>query len=115
MEYLYKIDVTQLSEPSNTRLVQSIVNLASDAGNCSVTYVRTPAGSGSKAGLHSHTFDQMFYLLSGIMNVEIAGKEYYAEPGTLIIFPAGIPHRNWNLGPDPNTYLSFKIGIGGSE
>ena len=43
------------------------------------------------------------------MNIEIDGKEYEADSGTLVIFPAGIPHRNWNGGSNPTFHLVFNV------
>jgi mannose-6-phosphate isomerase-like protein (cupin superfamily) len=57
--------------------------------------------------MHTHVVDQLFYILSGTMNLEIAGKEYVAGPGTLVVFPAGVPHRNWNGGNEPTIHLAF--------
>jgi uncharacterized cupin superfamily protein len=40
-------------------------------------------------------------------NIEIEGKEYEVGPGTLVIFPAGVPHRNWNGSSGPTLHLAF--------
>ena len=34
------------------------------------------------------------------MSLEIEGTQYQAPPGTLVVFPAGVPHRNWNGGSE---------------
>ncbi len=41
--------------------------------NCTIDVIKTPSGAGSPAGLHTHVVDQIFYILSGTMNVEIGG------------------------------------------
>jgi uncharacterized RmlC-like cupin family protein len=41
------------------------------------------------------------------MNLEIEGAQYEAGPGTLVFFPAGVPHRNWNGGGEPTVHLAF--------
>ena len=69
----------------------------------------TPAGEGSPAGLHTHRVDQVFYVLSGTMSLEIEGTEYKAGPGTLVFFPAGVPHRNWNAGSEPTVHLAINV------
>ena len=69
--------------------------------------VVTPPGEGSPAGLHTHTFDQIFYVLSGTMNVIIDGSHHEPDAGTLVIFPAGVPHRNWNAGTEATVHLAI--------
>jgi len=41
------------------------------------------------------------------MSLEIAGTGYEAGPGTLVIFPAGVPHRNWNRGNEATIHLAI--------
>jgi quercetin dioxygenase-like cupin family protein len=80
------------------RHVQTLLDpLTSNITTYEVSYVKTPANGGSREGLHYHEVDQAFFLLSGEMNVEIGDSSFVAEPGTLIVFPAGVPHRNWNV------------------
>ncbi len=59
------------------------------------------------AGLHKHTVDKRFYILSGTMSLEIAGKRYEAGPETLMVIRAGIPHRNWNGGSEATVHLAI--------
>ena len=61
----------------------------------------------STFGTHTHTVDQLFYILSGTMSLEIEGRAYAAGPGTLVVFPAGVPHRNWNGGAEATVHLAF--------
>ena len=62
-------------------------------------------------GMHTHTVDQIFYILSGTMSIEIEGKQYDCTPGSLIVFPAGIRHRNWNGGNGPTIHLAFNTPL----
>jgi len=43
------------------------------------------------------------------MSLEIEGTEYEAGPGTLVFFPAGVPHRNWNAGSEPTVHLAIQV------
>jgi quercetin dioxygenase-like cupin family protein len=106
LEYLRKVDLAAL-EASGKRVAQVLLDRDSGATSCSVTCTKTPSGEGSPAGLHTHVVDQMFYILSGTMNLEIAGQAYTAGPGTLIVLPAGVPHRNWNGGIETTVHLAF--------
>ena len=106
MEYLHRVDLAALSS-STSRLNQPLVDDTSGVKGCAVNCVTTPPGDGSPAGLHTHAVDQIFYVLQGTMNLEIGGTEYQAGPGTLITFPAGVPHRNWNGGTKPTVHLAI--------
>lgn len=106
MEYLRRVDFSQL-EAVDERVVQPLLDQGSGATSCSVNCIKTPPGDGSPAGMHTHVVDQLFYILSGTMNLEIAGQTYVAGPGTLVVFPAGVPHRNWNGGMEATVHLAF--------
>jgi mannose-6-phosphate isomerase-like protein (cupin superfamily) len=49
----------------------------------------------------------MFYILSGIMAMEIEGKRYDAEAGTLVVLPAGVAHWTFNDGKVPTLFLAI--------
>ncbi len=106
MEYLRKVDFAGMAEGGD-RVVQALLDHDTGATSCSVNCIKTPPGDGSPAGMHTHVVDQLFYILSGTMNLEIAGQAYTAGPGTLVVFPAGVPHRNWNGGSEPTVHLAF--------
>jgi mannose-6-phosphate isomerase-like protein (cupin superfamily) len=106
LEYLRKVDFARLAA-TDSRVSQPLLDFESGATSCTVNCIKTPPGEGSPAGMHTHVVDQLFYVLSGIMNLEIAGDSYVAGPGTLVVFPAGVPHRNWNGGQEPTIHLAF--------
>ena len=105
MEYVRTVDFAAL-EASATRATQPLLDRDS-AASCQINCIKTPAGDGSPAGLHTHAVDQAFYILSGTMSLEIEGRQYQAGPGTLVFFPAGVPHRNWNAGGEPTVHLAI--------
>jgi mannose-6-phosphate isomerase-like protein (cupin superfamily) len=106
VEYLRKVDFAHLAAVDD-RVVQRLLDHDSGATSCSVNCIKTPPGDGSPAGLHTHAVDQLFYILSGTMNLEIADRSYTAGPGTLVVFPAGVPHRSWNGGSEATIHLAF--------
>ena len=106
MEYLRKVDFARLTAVAD-RVTQPLLDWDSGATSCSVHCIKTPPGDGSPAGMHTHVVDQLFYILSGEMSLEIDGQAYTADPGTLVVFPAGVPHRNWNGGVEPTVHLAF--------
>jgi mannose-6-phosphate isomerase-like protein (cupin superfamily) len=112
MEYVRKVDFTAIdnSDPEK-RFTQSLFDHTSGAETCTVNCIKTPPGGGSPAGMHIHDVDQIFYILNGTMSIEIEGKHYDCPPGTLIVFPTGVPHRNWNNGREPTVHLVFNTPL----
>jgi mannose-6-phosphate isomerase-like protein (cupin superfamily) len=106
LEYLRQVDFARLAA-ADKRLAQPLLDYDSGATSCSVSCIKTPPGEGSPAGMHTHAVDQLFYILSGTMSLEIAGRDYVAGPGTLVVFPAGVPHRNWNGSKEATIHLAF--------
>lgn len=112
MEYVRKVDFASIENSgADERLVQKLFDQTSGAKNCTINCIKTPAGGGSPAGMHIHSVDQIFYILQGTMSVEIEGKQFDCDPGSIIIFPAGIPHRNWNNGNEPTVHLAFNTPL----
>ena len=106
--YLRQLDAAKLAALApDERFSQKLLSRADGAGAVSVSYVRTPPGGGSPEGLHTHEVDQVFYILSGTMSIEVDGQTFDAGPGSLVVFPAGVPHRNWNAGNEPTVHLNI--------
>ena len=112
MEYVRRVDFAAIAKSgANERFTQILFDHTSGAKTCSVFCIKTPAGGGSPAGMHVHAFDQIFYILSGTMSIEIEGTQYNCSSGSLIIFPTGVPHRNWNGGSEPTVHLAFNTPL----
>jgi mannose-6-phosphate isomerase-like protein (cupin superfamily) len=107
MEYVRTVDFAAMNKSANERVTQTLFDHTTGAKTCKIQCFKTPAGGGSPAGMHIHDVDQFFYIVSGTMNVEIEGKQYDCPPGSLIIFPAGVKHRNWVGGSEPTVHLAF--------
>jgi len=110
MQYVRPVDFAALNATPD-RFTQSLLDHDSGATTCAINCIKTPAGAGSPAGLHTHAVDQAFYVLSGVMSIEIEGTEHQAGPGTLIVFPAGVPHRNWNASAEPTVHLAINTPV----
>jgi len=112
MEYLRNVDPAAMAAAgADTRFSQWLLDHDSGGRHCSINFIRTPAGGGSPAGMHTHVVDQIFYILEGTMSLEIEGKPYEAGPGTLVVFPAGVPHRNWNGSSEPTVHLAVNAPL----
>ena len=110
MEYMRKVDFARFAAVDG-RVAQPLLDRDSGATSCSVTCTKTPPGGGSPTGLHTHAVDQLFYILSGTMSLEIAGRAYTAGAGTLVVIPAGVSHRNWNGGGEETIHLAFNAPL----
>jgi mannose-6-phosphate isomerase-like protein (cupin superfamily) len=110
MEYVRQVDFDTLNA-SVERHTQRLLDHDSGATKCSIHCIKTPAGGGSPAGMHVHEVDQIFYILSGTMSLAIEDRKYEAGPGSLVVFPAGVPHRNWNGGAEPTVHLAFNVPL----
>lgn len=110
MEYVRTVDFDALAAASQ-RTSQALFDPKSGATTCAINCIKVPPGSGSPAGRHIHPVDQIYYVISGTMSVEIAGTEYQAGPGALVVMPAGVPHRNWNAGSEPVVHLAMNVPL----
>ena len=107
MDYVRKVDPAVFAAAAEEkRIAQPLLDHDSGGKHVQINAIRTPAGGGSPAGLHTHVVDQIFYILSGTMSIEIEGQQYECPPGTLVVFPAGVPHRNWNGGTEATVHLA---------
>jgi mannose-6-phosphate isomerase-like protein (cupin superfamily) len=77
----------------------------SRAGRIAVAQVAPGRGT----PLHLHTFDQFYFVLSGTMQLQIGLENYTAGPNTYVLLPAGVPHRNWNDGPEAERHLNVQV------
>jgi quercetin dioxygenase-like cupin family protein len=108
MEYIRTVDFAAIKNSgANEYLTQALFDHTTGARNCTVNCIKTPAGGGSPAGMHVHDVDQIFYILSGTMSIEIEDKHYECAPGSLIVLPAGVRHRNWNSKDEHIIHIAF--------
>ena len=112
MEYVRQVDFAAIDKSgADERLTQSLLDYDSGAKTCTINCIKTPAGGGSPAGMHVHDVDQIFYILRGTMSIEIEGRQYECGPDSLIVFPAGVRHRNWNGSSEPTVHLAFNTPL----
>ena len=108
MEYIRPVDHDGLANAGPAvRWTQMLHDRTQGALGVEVRLIRTPGGSGSPAGLHVHHFEQVFYLLEGEMNIEIDGVESVVAAPCAIVFPEGVPHRNWTASDAPTLHLAI--------
>lgn len=77
-----------------------------DSCNCLISRV-PPGHKGPR--LHTHPVDQFYFVTSGTTTVQIGRQVFSAGPGTLVHFPAGTPHCNWNETDDYETHFELMV------
>jgi quercetin dioxygenase-like cupin family protein len=60
---------------------------------------------GSNIGLHDHTFEETYLLLSGEVEAILDGKHYLAKPGDFLWTGVGCVHTFANVGNEPVRWL----------
>ncbi|MGZ6564058.1 MAG: cupin domain-containing protein [Solirubrobacteraceae bacterium] len=74
------------------------------AGAVAIAENTMPAGAPGPP-LHSHAFDQAFYVLDGELTFQLEDQVTAARAGELIFAPRGVPHTLANLTESPARYL----------
>lgn len=117
MDYVRNVDFTGLAAQAPARATQFLLDHQNGAktGACIVRCMNVPPGEGSPAGRHIHHFEQIYYIISGVMDLEIDGAEMQAGPGSVVYIPAEVPHKNWNGGGEPVVHLALLTPAPGPE
>jgi len=106
LEPVRRLDHSQFNTDRFSQVV--LADRASGLETLSLGVFRVQPG-GESPRLHVHRFDQIYYVYRGSMELEIGFEHYTAGPHTLITIPAGMPHRNWNSGTEPEYHLNLRI------
>jgi uncharacterized cupin superfamily protein len=108
--YVRPVDAAAIAAlGEHERYSQKLIDATSGGRHAGVNYIRTPPGGGSPRGMHTHTWEQLFYVLDGTMSIEVDGQRHEVGPGNLIVFPAGMPHRNWNETEQDTVHLAINV------
>lgn len=65
------------------------------------TFIHEPAGFRSEA--MSHEGEEIFYIVSGELTLEVSGHPIVLKEGDTAHFPSHLPHRTWNHTDKPTT------------
>jgi len=52
-----------------------------------------------------HSDDEAWYVLEGVLRVQVGAEEVEARAGSGVLVPRGTPHTYWNPGPGRVRYL----------
>jgi mannose-6-phosphate isomerase-like protein (cupin superfamily) len=104
--YIRHIDQSKFNPSEFSTIVMA--DRTTGSMHCRINLVRIPPKK-SGPGMHVHTFDQFYYVISGTMQLEIGGQKHDAGPNTYVVLPAGVPHRNWNEGTEPEVHIAVLV------
>lgn len=95
--------------PEGQRVSQRLLGRESGGLTCRVECINLPPGGGSPAGKHTHVFEKWYFCLSGTMDIEIENEHMKVGPGSLVLVPKRVPHRNWNSGTEAVVHLAVML------
>src|SRR5215470_202024 len=84
--------------------------LGSATGSFVIAEWRDPGGPAEPRRLIApphvhHSDDEAWYVLEGVLRVQMGEKEVELRAGAGVMVPRGTPHTYWNPGPGPARYL----------
>jgi mannose-6-phosphate isomerase-like protein (cupin superfamily) len=106
-EVVRGLDESRFDQQKFSQVV--LADRASGLNTLSIGVFRVPGGVQGPV-LHMHRFDQIYYMISGTMELELGFQRYTVGPHTLVSIPAGMPHRNWNASAtEPEYHLNLRV------
>jgi mannose-6-phosphate isomerase-like protein (cupin superfamily) len=107
LEVVRQLDESRFDPEKFSQVV--LADRSSGLNTLSLGVLRAPPG-GQGPVLHMHPFDQIYYMISGTMDLELGFQRYTVGPHTLVTIPAGMPHRTWNASStEPTYHLELRV------
>ena len=93
--------VTDEAAPKETPFqgfrIHWLTDYKSGARTGMINIAEVDPGGGSPP-THIHGFDQYYFVLEGTLSIQMGLDQLEAGPNTLVVVPAGVPHKQWNEG-----------------
>jgi mannose-6-phosphate isomerase-like protein (cupin superfamily) len=102
--YVRTVEDERLKEALAGFRLQPLADPGSGSSHAVVNYAELDAGSGGP-DMHIHAFDQYYLVVDGELTVEVALGKHVVGPDTLVVLPAGVPHRQYNAGGTTERHL----------
>lgn len=104
--YVVSAQDVETSEPMPGFRMTPLASPASGSDHIVISLAEVDAGK-SGPGTHIHEFDQYYFVLEGELTVEVAMKRQTVAANTLVVLPAGVPHRQYNEGAVTEKHLAI--------
>lgn len=110
--------ITQTASIGDTHTTIAEQTSALDkAGGSYIEFLATPTLScgiyrlkkGATDGQSPHRLDEVYSVTSGKAQLEVAGKRYPAQAGSVLFVPAGVEHRFVEIEQDLTTLVMFSL------
>jgi quercetin dioxygenase-like cupin family protein len=96
-KYLWEIGSEKI-DPPNERSLKILMSPQVDPGMQNITaLMSTIAPHTGQTGIHTHTVDELIYVITGRGEGYEAGEKFTIEPGTIIYAKAGVEHNCKNF------------------
>lgn len=86
----------------------TLADYSSGSHHCRIDIFQVPPGKGA-GELHVHTFDQVYYTMTGSMRLRLGEEEHSIVPNTYVYIPAGMPHTFHNDGAEMATHIHVQV------
>ena len=86
--------------------LQRLVHGGNGVTSCVINHAEVAPGRAGP-GTHVHDFDQFYFVLDGELHVEVGLHAAVATRHSLVVLPAGVPHRQWNDAAVPERHLAI--------
>ncbi|HEY1822961.1 MAG TPA: cupin domain-containing protein [Trebonia sp.] len=93
-------------DPNSLHADRFDYQILADFESCIALGARIPAGK-RRGERHAHVCDQLFYVISGQLGLEMDGAEYVVPAGSVAFLPAGVPHVSWNSSGAEEVHLDL--------
>ncbi|MCT7658008.1 cupin domain-containing protein [Mycobacterium deserti] len=103
--YVRPVDQSATTEPMPGFRTQALADRSTGSTNAVVYYAEVDPGNGGP-DCHIHEFDQYYLVLEGQLTVEVALETHVVGPDTLVVLPAGVPHRQYNAGDTTEKHIA---------
>lgn len=104
--YIRHVDPSRLKQPLPGFWTAALADPSCGSLHTVINYSEVAVGSGGPK-THIHEFDQYYFVLDGELTIEVALQKYTVGPNTLVILPAGVPHRQYNAGSTTEKHLAI--------
>jgi mannose-6-phosphate isomerase-like protein (cupin superfamily) len=72
--------------------------------SCLIVATKVPSGTAGPPR-HRHPSDQTYFVVQGEITIELGAKTEVAKNRSAVFIPAGLPHRNWNVGGQDEVHV----------
>jgi mannose-6-phosphate isomerase-like protein (cupin superfamily) len=102
--YVRCVNGESLEEVMTGFRLQQLADPGSGSRHAVVNYAEVDPGAAGPS-THVHDFDQYYLVIGGELTVEVALEKHVVPPDTLVLLPAGVPHRQYNAGTETERHL----------